>query len=309
MKYINLREDLRASNIVMGCMRIADKPMMQIEETITLAMNAGVNMFDLADIYAGGEAERVFGRAMQNIGIDRKDYILQTKCGIRKDEIGKINRFDFSKEYILQATENSLARLGTEYIDILLLHRPDTLVEPEEVAEAFDILRGQGKVRAFGVSNFSAMQMQLFENAGIEIVANQMQFSLGHTAPVDAGFNVNMYKEESVTRAGDAMEYCRANGIAMQAWSPLQYGFFNGNFIGSEQFPALNAELKRLAEKYNVSPATIAVAWILRHPAYKQVITGTTSMNHMMEMCDAGDVELTRDEWYTLYCATGRILP
>lgn len=309
MKYVNLREDLKVSSIVMGCMRIADKPLLQTEETIALAYNAGVNMFDLADVYADGEAERVFGEAMRNVGIDRKDYILQSKCGIRKDGKGKINRFDFSKKYILKAVDGILSRLGTDYLDILLLHRPDTLVEPEEVAEAFDKLRAAGKVRAFGVSNFSAMQMQLFENAGIEIVANQMQFSLGHTAPVDAGFNVNMYKDESITRSGDAMEYCRANGIAMQGWSPLQYGFFEGTFLGNENFPKLNKELERLAKKYDVSPSTIAVAWVLRHPAFKQVVTGTTSMKHMTEMCDAGDITLTRDEWYALYASTGKILP
>lgn len=309
MKYVNLREDIKVSKIVMGCMRIADKPQIQIEETITLAMNAGVNMFDLADVYANGEAERVFGRAMRNIGIERKDYVLQTKCGIRKNSENKINRFDFSKEYVIECVENSLKRMQTDYIDVLLLHRPDTLVESEEVAETFAQLRESGKVRAFGVSNFSSMQMQLFKKAGIEMVANQMQFSLGHTAPVDAGFNVNMYKDESITRAGDSMEYCRLEGIAMQAWSPLQFGFFEGMFVGNPQFPELNAELNRLADKYNVAPASIAVAWILRHPAFKQVITGTTSMNHMMEMCDAGDLELTRDEWYALYGATGKILP
>ncbi len=309
MKYVNLTREIKASNIVMGCMRIADKPLSQIEETIALALNGGVNMFDLADVYGDGEAEKVFGRAMKELGIDRKEYILQSKCGIRKDGRGRINRFDFSKRYILKAVDNILTRLDTDYLDVLLLHRPDTLVEPEEVGEAFDKLRSAGKVRAFGVSNFSAMQMQLFKSAGIRIVANQMQFSLCHTAPVDAGFNVNMYKEESVTRAGDAMEYCRVHGVPMQAWSPLQYGFFEGLFVGNEKFPKLNAELDKVARKYGVSPATIAIAWILRHPAFKQVITGTTSMNHMMEMCDAGDIELTRDEWYGLYGATGKILP
>ncbi len=309
MKYVQLGKNLKASNIVMGCMRIAEKPIAKTEETIALALNAGVNMFDLADVYADGEAEKVFGQAMRALGIDRKEYILQSKCGIRKDSKGKINRFDFSKKYILKAVDGILSRLGTDYLDILLLHRPDTLVEPEEVGEAFDKLRAFGKVRAFGVSNFSAMQMQLFQKSGIEIVANQMQFSLGHTAPVDAGFNVNMYKDESVTRSGDAMEYCRLHDIAMQAWSPLQYGFFEGIFIGNEKFPVLNAALEKLSRKYGVAPSTIAVAWILRHPAFKQVITGTTSMNHMMEMCDAGDITLTRDEWYALYAATGQILP
>lgn len=309
MKYIQLGEDLKVSNVVMGCMRIADKPLAQIEQTVALALNAGVNMFDLADVYADGEAEKVFGQVMRDLGIDRSEYVLQSKCGIRKDSKGKINRFDFSKKYILKAVDNSLARLGTDHLDILLLHRPDTLVDPEEVAEAFEKLRKSGKVRAFGVSNFSAMQMELFQKAGIEIVTNQMQFSLGHTAPVDSGFNVNMYKDESVCRAGESMEYCRLHAIAMQGWSPLQYGFFEGTFVGNDKFPKLNAELEKLARKYAVAPSTIAAAWILRHPAFKQVVTGTTSMNHMMEMCDAGDILLTRDEWYALYAATGKILP
>ena len=309
MKYIELKKDLKVSNIVMGCMRIADKPLAQIEQTVALAFNAGVNMFDLADVYADGEAEKTFGQVMRDLGIDRKEYVLQSKCGIRKDGRGKINRFDFSKKYILKAVENSLSRLGTDYLDVLLLHRPDTLVEPDEVAEAFEKLRKTGKVRAFGVSNFSAMQMQLFQNAGIEIVANQMQFSLGHTAPVDSGFNVNMNKDESVCRAGESMEYCRLHHIAMQSWSPLQYGFFEGLFVGNDKFPKLNAQLNKIAEKYGVSPSTIAVAWVLRHPAFKQVVTGTTSMNHMAEMCDAGDIILTRDEWYSLYAATGKVLP
>ena len=169
MQYIELKKDLKVSNIVMGCMRIADKPLAQIEQTVALAFNAGVNMFDLADVYADGEAEKTFGQVMRDLGIDRKEYVLQSKCGIRKDGKGKINRFDFSKKYILKAVENSLSRLGTDYLDVLLLHRPDTLVEPDEVAEAFEKLRKTGKVRAFGVSNFSAMQMQLFQNAGIAL--------------------------------------------------------------------------------------------------------------------------------------------
>ena len=308
MKYCNLGE-YKASSIVMGCMRIGDKPLVQTEKTMVAAMGSGVNMFDLADIYAGGDSEKIFGVAIRDLGVARKDYILQTKCGIRKDGVGKISRYDFSKQYIINSVDNSLRRLNTEYIDVLLLHRPDTLVEPEEVAEAFVQLRVTGKVRAFGVSNFSAMQMNLFRSAGLEIVANQMQFSLGHTAPVDAGFNVNMHRDESITRAGDAMEYCRLRNIPVQAWSPLQYGFFEGVFIGNEKFPVLNAELNRLAEKYEVSPTAIAFAWILRHPAFKQAVTGTTDPERMKEICAAGALTLTHEEWYSLYMATGKTLP
>ena len=309
MKYCDLREDIKASRIVMGCMRIADKPLRQTEKVMIECMSAGVNMFDLADVYGGGDCERIFGVAIRDLEIPRNQYILQTKCGIRKEPDGSITRFDFSKDYILSCVDASLKRLNTEYIDILLLHRPDTLVEPEEVMEAFTCLKEEGKVRAFGVSNFSAGQMQLFKNEGIEMVANQLQVSILHTPMIDAGFNVNMYKDESLSRAGDAMEFCRANKIAIQAWSPLQYGFFEGSIFDKEKFPQVNAKMEQLAEKYNCTPATIACAWILRHPAFKQVVSGTTSPNHMKEFCMAADVELTREEWYEMYLSTGKILP
>ena len=308
MKYCTLGE-IKASRIVMGCMRIAGKPLRDIEEVIIEAQKAGVNMFDIADIYGGGDCERVFGLAMKDLNIARKDYVLQTKCGIRRDSEVNGTWFDFSAEHIINSVEGSLKRLNTEYIDVYLLHRPDTLVEPEEVATAFTKLREEGKVRAFGVSNSSAGQMELLKKYGVEIVANQMQFSLMHTPMIDAGLNVNMYEDVSISRAGDAMEYCRVHDIALQAWSPLQYGFFKGLFVGNEKFPELNAELNKLAEKYNCTPATIAVAWILRHPAFKQVVTGTTSPEHMQEMCQAADVDLTRAEWYNLYLSPGRTLP
>lgn len=308
MKYCNLA-DREASRIVMGCMRIADKPLRHTEKVIIEAMQTGVNMFDLADVYGAGDCERIFGVAIRDLELPRKDFILQTKCGIHKDEMGKITYFDFSAEHILSSVEGSLKRLNTEYIDILLLHRPDALMEPQEICEAFEKLRAEGKVRAFGVSNMSAAQMQFLQSNGVEIVANQMQFSPAHTALVDSGFNLNMYKDESLSRAGDCVEYCRMKNIALQAWSPLQYGFFEGTFLGSEKYPALNVELTRLAEKYNCKPSTIAFAWILRHPAFSQVVTGTTSPERMKELCAAADISLTREEWYSVYLSTGKILP
>lgn len=306
MEYCKLR-GVNASKIVMGCMRIADKTLQEVEKLIFEAVSAGVNMFDHADIYGKGDCERIFGVAVKDLGLERKNYIIQTKCGIRKNEKGKW--FDFSCEHILNSAENSLKRLNTEYIDVFLLHRPDTLIEADEVVAAFDKLKAEGKVRAFGVSNASAMQMEYLRKNGVEIVANQMQFSLGHTALVDAGFNVNTFEKESLMRSGDALEYARLHSIALQAWSPLQYGFFEGVFIGSEKYPTLNKELEKVAEKYNATPSTIAVAWILRHPAFAQVITGTTSPERMKEMCKAADIKLSREDWYNLYMATGKTLP
>ena len=306
MRYCSLK-GITASRIVMGCMRIAQKPLKEVEELIFEAVKSGVNAFDLADIYGGGNSERLFGVAFKDLGLARKDYVVQTKCGIRKNDTGKW--FDFSKEHIISSVDNSLKRMNTDYIDVFLLHRPDTLVEPAEVAEAFDKLKANGKVRAFGVSNFSANQMEFLRRNGVEIVANQVQFSLGHTALVDAGFYVNNFNDEAVTRAGDALEYARMNGIALQAWSPLQYGFFKGVFIGDEQYPLLNAKLNTLAEKYGADPSTIACAWILRHPAFAQVITGTTSPERLRAICSAAEIDLSREEWYDLYASTGKVLP
>ena len=306
MKYCNLH-GIKASRIIMGCMRIADKPLQETESVIIEAVKNGVNTFDLADIYGKGDCERIFGVAVKDIGLERKDYILQTKCGIR--DTGKGKWFDFSKEHILKSVDNSLKRLKTEYIDVFLLHRPDTLVEPLEVAEAIELLKASGKVRALGVSNFSAAQIHTMQRAGLRPIVNQVQFALGHTALVDAGFYVNMTADEAVTRSGDTLEYCRAENIALQAWSPLQYGFFEGIFIGNEKYPKLNAELNILAEKYGVTPSTIAFAWVLRHPAFSQAVTGTTNPLRMQEACAAADIELTREEWYNLYMATGKVLP
>lgn len=306
MRYCTLK-GVAASRIVMGCMRIAEMPLQEVEKLVFEAVKAGVNTFDLADIYGGGNCERLFGVAFKDLGLARKDYVVQTKCGIRKNATGKW--FDFSKDHILSSVDNSLKRMNTDYIDLFLLHRPDTLVEPAEVVEAFDKLKANGKVRAFGVSNFSATQMEFLRRNGVEIVANQVQFSLGHTALVDAGMYVNNFDDEAITRAGDALEYARMNGIALQAWSPLQYGFFKGVFIGDEKYPALNAKLNTLAEKYGVDPSAIACAWILRHPAFAQVITGTTSPDRLRVICAAAEIDLTREEWYDLYAATGKVLP
>lgn len=309
MKYLNLGgSGLQASRIVLGCMRIADKPAEQTEKLIKAALDSGVNMFDHADIYGRGESETAFGRAMKAVGVNRGDVILQSKCGIHKSAAG-ISQFDFSYEHILSAVEGSLKRLGTDYLDVLLLHRPDALMEPEEIDRAFDELYRSGNVRNFGVSNFSVRQTELLSGGRYPIIANQLQFSLMHAGLVDEGLNVNMQNGEAVRRGGDVLDYCRLKGITIQAWSPLNYGFFDGIFVGNEKFPELNKELGRLAEKYNCSPSAIAFAWILRHPAGMQVISGTTRAERIEELCKAADITLTREEWYSLYLSTGKVLP
>ena len=302
MKYVDVG-GVRCSRVVLGAMRYANNPIRQIEDIIIEALKAGANTFDHADIYGKGDSETVFGLAMKDLEIPRESLVLQTKCGICP------GYYDFSKEHILASVENSAKRMNTDYIDILLLHRPDTLMEPDEVYEAFDILQSEGKVRAFGVSNFSTSQIELMRSAGIRVSANQVQLSLMHSPIIDEGLNFNMENAEGVGRTQGLLEYCRKNKIVLQAWSPLVYGFFEGIFVGNEKFPVLNAELFRLAEKYNVSPAAVAIAWILRHPAGMQAIVGSTQPERIAELVKAADVELTREEWYGLYRAAGKKLP
>jgi predicted oxidoreductase len=302
MKY-NILGGLTVPKIVVGCMRIADKPLKQTEDMIVESLKNGVNMVDHADIYGKGVSERMFGIAVKDLGIKRQDIILQSKCGIRP------GFFDFSYDYILESVDGILRRLNTEYLDILLLHRPDALADPQEVFRAFANLQSSGKVRAFGVSNFSESQISLFRSYGINIAVNQVQFSLAHSYLVDEGLNVNMANGESVSRNGSLLNYCMSRKITLQAWSPLQYGKIEGTFLDNENFAGLNAELERLSEKYGVTKAAIALAWILRHPANMQVVTGTTTPARITELCKAADIALSREEWYALYRSTGKKLP
>lgn len=295
---------LEVSEIALGCMRITGlKDKKEREALLDTALELGVNFFDHADIYDAGHAEEVFGEMVDTSM--REQIILQSKCGIIP---GKA--YDFSKEHILESVDKSLKRLRTEYLDILLLHRPDTLMEPEEVAEAFEILEKEGKVRYFGVSNQNSMQIELLNNyCDNRIKINQLQFSIAHCDIVDSGLNVNVHNEAGANRDGSVLEYCRLKNITIQSWSPFQYGMFEGVFLNSEKFPELNRQIEELAEKYQVANSAIAVAWILRHPARIQTIVGTTNRKRLTDICKASEVNLTREEWYALYMAAGKVLP
>ena len=295
---------INASEIYLGCMRIANLEVSEATKLINTAMEEGINFFDHADIYGGGKSEEVFAEAVDMKPSVREKFIIQTKCGIRK------GFYDFSKEHILNSVEGSLKRLRTDYIDILLLHRPDTLMEPEEVAEAFDILHSSGKVRYFGVSNHNPMQIELLNKyLNQKIIINQLQLSITHTGMIDFGLNVNMKKDASIDRDGSVLEYCRLKDITIQAWSPLQYGFFEGVFLNNDKFPELNRKINEIAEAKGVQNVAIAIAWILRHPAKIQTIVGTTNIKRLKDICKASQVELTRQEWYELYRAAGNQLP
>lgn len=305
MKNINIgKSEIVASEISLGCMRIADISKKEANLLVNTALEEGITIFDHADIYGKGKSEEVFSDAIEMNSDIREKIIIQSKCGIRP------GFFDFSKEHILESVEGILKRLKTDYLDILLLHRPDTLMEPEEVAEAFEILRGCGKVRKFGVSNQNPMQIQLLNKfLKDKIIANQLQLSLTNTGMIDSGLNVNMEISPSIDRDGSILEFCRLNDITIQPWSPFQYGFFEGVFLDNPKFKELNYKIDELAKKHNVSKEAIAIAWILRHPAKMQPVIGTTNSERIKSICRASDITLSREEWYELYRAAGNKLP
>ena len=295
---------INASEISLGCMRISKLSVNEASILINTALEEGIDFFDHADIYGGGRSEEVFADAVNMNPSVREKLIIQTKCGIGQ------GYFDFSKEHILNSVEGSLKRLKTDYVDALLLHRPDTLMEPEEVAEAFDILNSSGKVRYFGVSNQNPMQIELLNKyLNQKIIINQLQLSITNTGMLDSGINVNMKIDSSIDRDGSILEYCRLKDITIQAWSPFQYGFFEGVFLDNDKFPELNRKINEVAEAKGVTNTAIAIAWILRHPAKIQPIAGTTSSKRLKDICMASTIELTRQEWYEIYRAAGNKLP
>lgn len=295
---------LEASEIALGCMRIADMEIKDVANLINVSLEQGINFFDHADIYGGGRSEEVFAKAVNLNSNLRENMILQSKCSIRP------GFFDYSKEHIINSVDKILTRLNTEYLDILLLHRPDTLMEPEEVSEAFQTLYEKGKVRHFGVSNHNPMQIELLNKyLNNKVTINQLQFSLMHTGIIDSGINVNMKIDPSIDRDGSILEYCRLKDITIQAWSPFQYGFFEGVFLNNDKFPELNKKINEIAAAKGVTNSAIATAWILRHPAKIQTVVGTTNANRLKDICEASNVVLSRQEWYELYRAAGNQLP
>lgn len=304
MKKLKINKQLSIPNIGIGCMRIADMETRDLSNLINTCIDNGLNFFDHADIYGGGKCETVFSDAVGMNATIREQMILQSKCGIRP------GRFDFSKDHILESVDQILTRLKTDYLDILLLHRPDALVEPEEVAEAFDILETSGKVKYFGVSNHNPMQVELLKKYVKQpLLFNQLQLSLLRTGMIDAGLNVNMKVPNSVDHDGMILDYSRLNDMTIQAWSPFQYGFFEGVFLNNDKFQDLNQVIDRLADKYQVTNSAIAIAWILRHPARIQSIIGSTNIDRILGISKASEIELSREEWYELYMAAGNVLP
>lgn len=304
MKYITLKNGLKVPQLALGCMRIVGKDQQNANKLIAAAMHNGVNFFDHADIYGKGASEEKFAAAVKANGIARDKMFVQTKCGIRP------GLYDFSKEHIISSVEKSLKRLDTDYVDFLLLHRPDTLMEPEEVAEAFTKLQSEGKVRYFGVSNFNAGQMALLQSAlSQHLFFNQLQFGPAHTGMIDAGINANTRFDRALDRDGGILEYTRLNKVHIQAWSPFQWGMFQGLFWENPVYDKMTETLDRMAEEKGLTREGMVAAWVMRHPAGIQFIAGTTTPERVENMAAAADVCVTREEWYEVYRAAGNDLP
>ncbi|HGR7588829.1 TPA: aldo/keto reductase family oxidoreductase [Streptococcus pneumoniae] len=308
MRYITLgQDDKELSEIVLGMMRIKDKSVKEVEELVETALSVGINAFDLADIYGRGRCEELLGLVLKNRSDLREKMWIQSKCGIRIEEFTYL---DFSKDYIIKSVDGILQRLKIDHLDSLLLHRPDALMESDQVAEAFNLLYKQGKVRDFGVSNQNPMMMELLKkDVKQPLAVNQLQLSAAFTPGFESAFHVNMEDSQAAMRDGSIFEYCQLHDVVIQAWSVLQFGYFKGNFVGNEKFQALNQVLDRLAIKYGVTSSTIAISWILRYPAKMQAVVGTTNPKHLREVSQAANFSLTRKEWYEIYLAAGNNLP
>lgn len=309
MKYINLGDtNWQVSAVAFGTWRMHSGNNVSLDQAtkaLEAAYDCGINFIDSSDVYGRGESEKLLGQALRNSNIKREDVFIQTKGGIIPHQ-----RYDFSKEHLLTAVDDSLQRLGLDYLDAYVLHRPDPLMEPDEVADAFDQMQREGKVRHFGVSNFNTQQFLLLqESLDQKLLVNQLEFGLKHTGMIDHGIHSNMSDERSIDHDGEFIEFARRMGVTIQAWSPFQLSNYGGLFINNPDYPELNQELQKLADKYQVSKNAIALAWILRHPANFQVLIGSMNPEHIVDNAQGSDIKLTRQEWYDLYKAAGNDLP
>ena len=309
MKYLNVvNGPQNASSIILGCMRMPALSADEAANIISTACEQGINFFDNATCYGeNGEAETRFGEAFLKTGIKREDVFIQSKCGI----LSQKGEFNWTKENILSSVDDSLRRMKLDYLDALLLHRPDLLYDPEQIAEAFDELEKRGKVRFFGVSNVPTMMFEVLRKYIRQpLVFNQLQLSLEQSQLLDQALYVNnLTTDRSIDRDNGTLDYCRLHDVTVQAWSPLQHGFFKGCFVDSPEFPELNRVLGELGGQYGVPKTAITIAWILRHPAKIQAIAGTMNPGHLRDICAASKVDMTHNEWYRLYLASGKHLP
>ncbi|BEH91410.1 MAG: aldo/keto reductase family oxidoreductase [Turicibacter sp.] len=306
--------DQMVSQIALGCMGLGGSwnksEGMTKEDEITAvkaveaALEQGINFFDHADIYKNGKSESAFSAIWEANLVDRESIYIQSKCGIRLADdlfMGSAPHYDLSYAYIMKSVDGILKRLKTDYLDTLLLHRPDALVEPEEVARAFRDLKEQQKVRYFGVSNHNAAQIALLQSyLSDPLVTNQLELSLVQSQLIDEGLNVNCAVNPGNYRNDGTFEYCRLNQLTIQAWSPLAGGQL-ATKEGREVYPTLVQTIERYAKEYEVSFEAIMIAWLLRHPAHIQPIVGTKTPSRIKAACEATRISLTKEQWYHLY--------
>jgi len=311
MYTISLTPDMQASALVLGCMRLTRLSGSELDQHLKTALEVGINFFDHADIYGGsGACERHFGEWLRENPGMRSRMLIQSKCGIVQNEAHQNVAFDFSYGHILKSVENSLQNLGIEQLDVLLLHRPDALFEPEEVAAAFDELFASGKVRAFGVSNMHSGQIALLQTAtSHKLIANQLQFGPGHTGMIDHAIRMNTTLPLAEDLDSATLDYCRLHSMTIQAWSPFQSGFIAGTYIDNSDYPELNRALEEVGRKYGITKNGAVAAWIARHPAKMQMIAGTMNTQRLRETAAGMDIPLSREDWYRIYTSEGRALP
>lgn len=299
----------RPPALMLGMMRAEELDAAALRSLVAEALDVGVEWFDHADIYGSAwhGCEAHFGDALQANAGARAALKIQTKCGIVR---GK-SAYDLSYAHIVRQVEGSLRALRIDTIDSLLLHRPDALCEPDEVARAFDELEASGKVRAFGVSNHTARQIELLRGSVRQpLVVNQLQLSLAHAPAIAQGVAANIAGEpQSVMRDDGVLDYCRTTGIAVQAWGPLQSPIAAGSFLAAPEHAALNAELSRVAAEHGVSELEVAVAWISRHPARPTVVLGSTRPERVRAAVRGTGLPLSRGDWYGLFRAAGYQVP
>lgn len=321
--YTLANTDLKVSRIAYGCMALGgswdDAPYRDDEvkhaiRLVVAAVEAGINFFDHADIYARGKSERIFSEVIRAVPGLRQRIVIQSKCGIRfpdTPEAGTPGRYDFSFDHIVGSVDASLTRLGIEQMDILLLHRPDPLIEPDEVAQAFSALHRAGKVRYFGVSNFSAGQISLLQRSVEQpLVVNQLEISLLHHHLISEGIGINQTGYPYAATTG-TLDYCRLNNIHIQAWTPIARGkIIAPSADAPENVKAVAKEIADLAESLGTTREAVALAWLLRHPAGIQPVMGTSNMERLLGSCKADGLELSREAWYALLeAARGKPVP
>lgn len=294
------------SRIALGLMRISELNVDQVEQLISNALDNGINFFDLADIYGNGRCEELLGLVLKKNPSLRKRMYIQTKIGIRKNP----KRYDLSYDYIIQAVNDCLKRLQLDYIDCLLLHRPDIFMDCDEVASAISYLIKQGLIRDFGVSNFSSSEIAYLSSAlDVKIKYNQLQLGVGNTLMVDQTMYTNLNNSYVTKDNDDLFFYLKKEKIIVQCWSPYFVGFFEGSIFDEEKYPVLNQVLEKYANRYNTSKCAIATAFLLKLDKNLLVITGSTNIEHIKESLDGEKINLSREDWYSLYNEIGHKVP